>query len=245
MKPLLLFVVLVAACASNEGQQPDAAISHDALVDGTAFLEGRAHDQVRSDQPVAFDQQALHSDGKVSADASCKAYACDCINKPNGSACGVTSICTGGVCNSTQHCENGVCLCGTHVCGTNESCDPVGTCKCGPTTSTTGPACGSGTCLGGVNCDSSPCGNKCGPLETCVGGVCLCGNHPCHAGDRCAPGGVCICNGVSSTTGPACGADEICLGVNGVGACACGTTYGTYGQKACSAPKTCVNGTCQ
>lgn len=119
------------------------------------------------------------------------------------------------------------------------------TCKICKTDSqcASGTVCFKGSCV--PACDVM----KCAQNETCVNGVCMCGNTKCASGESCGLQGVCTCNG------KVCSSDEGCL--NGVCTKLCGDALCTDGQKCvsnkcvdlcgtnvCDSNQVCVNGVC-
>ncbi len=134
------------------------------------------------------------------------------------------NLCDPG-CTNGETCVEGVCQCGSEVCRADEVCESG---KCASKTEPcTGEHCDEpGPCTGD-NCEPpvDACGGACSSEETCVEGVCKCGDEVCQADETCQ-------SGKCEKTAEECTGDD------------CETPVDTC-SGACSESETCVEGVCK
>jgi hypothetical protein len=174
----------------------------------------------------------------------CMGGVCRCGN----TTCGAGEICCGGSCKQAQTDEKNCGFCGNE-CGSNEVC-MSGVCRCanGPGCTGTEKCCpgfvdpGSDSCFD-VTSDPRHCGGcgiPCGPLESCIMGMCkqtqcapACGQQQNQCVD-----GMCTCFGMQPCMTPASCCQNGCKNLK--------TDFlncGSCGHP-CSMYELCCNGTC-
>ena len=129
---------------------------------------------------------------------SCTSGAAVCqdtmVAKPNGTPCGVDSVCNLGVCEP---------------CATGQSCAHATPCKQGAVVCTTGaPSC--------AEAGDQPDGTQCGAGLFCLAGEC----QPCAQGAECTPADVCHVGATDCSTGTATCVDTLAPAADGT---ACGS----------------------
>jgi hypothetical protein len=182
----------------------------------------------------------------------CNGGTCKC----GTTTCASDEICCGGSCKKAQTDEKNCGFC-NNQCGSNEMCSG-GTCQCAG-----GPGCtGNEKCCPNVptagdhcfdvtsdpqNCGG--CGVMCGPLESCIQGMCMvtqCAPECTARGNQCV-GGVCTCPGQTPPCGgctpPPCGDPLSCCTTGCKNLKTDTLNCGSCG-KPCVGAELCCNGTC-
>lgn len=162
---------------------------------------------------------------------------CSNPNKPNGSSCVDSNLCTTG-----DTCQAGACQSGSPVvCSPINACHLAGVCNPG-----TG-ACSNPNAPDGTGCSD---GNACTQTDLCSSGICQ-GSNPtlctptdaCHQAGTCAPG-TGICSNPTAPNGTPCNDGNVCTENDGcqTGVCQGGAPVTCVASDTCHDAGTCVSG---
>ncbi|MBO4349559.1 MAG: hypothetical protein J6A01_01250 [Proteobacteria bacterium] len=224
--------------ATSVTPEPEAKLCEPACTTGETCVEGVC----QCGSEVCKAEETCESGKCVPKTEPCTGEQCGVPEPCTGEHCGVPEPCTGddceppvdscnGACSESETCVEGVCKCGDDVCGSDETCKD-GQCE--------KPA---GECTGD-DCEPpvDSCNGACSEAETCVDGVCKCGDEVCQADETCKEGtceksaGECTgddCEPPVDSCNGACSEAETCVD----GVCKCG-------DNTCTEHQVCKDGAC-